>query len=445
MGISAERWWRLRKAVLDQPVDIASLAGFRMLFGFVMAAAMVRFLAKGWVAEFYTRPAFHFPYSGFEWVRALPEGCMQGIFALLALAAICVAIGFCYRLCITLFFIGFTYIELIDQTLYLNHYYLVSLLSGLMIFLPANGAWSMDALRRPEIRSDVAPAWTLNLLRFQVAVVYIFAGLAKLNADWLLQAQPLRIWLAARSDLPIVGPLLDQTWVAFAASWFGAAFDLTIVFLLLCARTRKTAYAAVIVFHLATLALFNIGMFPCIMIASATLFFAPGWPRRFIVVAQTDSLPHRRLETCPTPKLTCALLAIYAAVQLALPLRPYLQSQPAAWTCHGFNLAWQVMIAEKTGYVEFTAADPLTNEHWRVPLNDLLTPRQQIMMAQDPDLIRAMARHLARMYSDQGRPVEIRCEAFASFNGRPAQRLIDPTVNLAGPLPREWVVRVARL
>ena len=41
-------------------------------------------------------------------------------------------------------------------------------------------------------------------------MVYVFAGLAKLNADWLLDAQPLRIWLAARSDLPIVGPLLAQ-------------------------------------------------------------------------------------------------------------------------------------------------------------------------------------------------------------------------------------------
>ena len=54
------------------PVDIASLAAFRVLFGLVMAAGTIRFLAKGWVTELYLRPRFHFPYPGFEWVRPWP-------------------------------------------------------------------------------------------------------------------------------------------------------------------------------------------------------------------------------------------------------------------------------------------------------------------------------------------------------------------------------------
>src|SRR5882672_1963318 len=188
-------------------VDGASLAAFRILFGLVMAASTIRFMVLGWVEEFYVLPAFHFTWDVFPWVLPLPGGLMHVLFAALAVLAVAVALGFHYRASMLLFFIGFTYVELIDKTTYLNHYYLVSLLSGLLVVLPAHQVWSVDAWRRPRPATWTVPAWTVNLLRFQIAVVYVFAGLAKINVDWLLDAQPLRIWLAARSDLSIVGPL----------------------------------------------------------------------------------------------------------------------------------------------------------------------------------------------------------------------------------------------
>src|ERR1041385_5205004 len=250
-GISvAHSHWLGR--LVSQPVDIAALAAFRILFGLLMFAAMVRFLAKGWVRELYVEPAFHFTYPGFEWVRPWPDFWMHAHFLLLAVLALGIAVGLFYRACAVLFFLGFTYIELLDQTTYLNHYYLISLLSGLLILLPAHRVWSLDASRRPEIGAGSVPAWTLNILRFQVAVVYVFAGLAKLNADWLFKAEPLRIWLAARSDLPLIGPWLGQLWVAYAASWFGAFFDLSVVFFLMNRRTRRIAYALVVFFHVMT-------------------------------------------------------------------------------------------------------------------------------------------------------------------------------------------------
>ena len=109
---------------------------------------------------------------------------------------------------------GFTYVELIDKTTYLNHYYLVSLLSGLLVVLPAHAIWSVDAWRRPRVFAPAIPSWTVNLLRVQIGIVDFFAGLAKINGDWLLHAQPLRIWLAANSDLPVVGPLFAPLWIA---------------------------------------------------------------------------------------------------------------------------------------------------------------------------------------------------------------------------------------
>jgi hypothetical protein len=376
---------------------------------------------------------------------------MYGHFILLALLGLGIAVGCFYRICIILFFIGFTYIELMDQTAYLNHYYLISLLSGLLIFLPANRAWSFDVWRKPRIAS--VPAWCLNILRFQIAVVYIFAGLAKFNADWLLRAQPLRIWLAARSDLPLLGHWLAQPWMAFAASWFGALFDTTIVFFLLSHRTRKPAFILLIVFHVATWLLFNIGMFPWIMIVSATILLPQDWPRHFFAKIFAAFNSSRSFESVnfqsplkrPHPALLCSL-ATYAALQLVLPLRPYFSSQPAAWTCSGFNCAWQVMIAEKTGYTEFFAVDSGSGVRRKLSLKDYITPRQQMMMAQDPYLIRELAQHVAKKLKASGVPsFEIRTEAFATLNGRPSQRLIDPEANLAkGPISG-WIIPLAPL
>ncbi len=104
----------------------------------------------------------------------------------------------------------------------------MTLVSLLMVFLPLHRCASVDrwlALRhgREEVFAawDAVPTVTLWVLRGQVAVVYLFAGIAKLNPDWLLGAQPLRIWLHHHTDLPLVGPLMGEPWVAYVMSWTG--------------------------------------------------------------------------------------------------------------------------------------------------------------------------------------------------------------------------------
>jgi hypothetical protein len=89
---------------LIAPADIASLAVFRILFGTLMAGAMVRYLAKGWVHEFFLRPTFFFPYEGFAWLRPLPGGWMHAVVILVALAAVGIAAGCFYRWSAPIFF-----------------------------------------------------------------------------------------------------------------------------------------------------------------------------------------------------------------------------------------------------------------------------------------------------------------------------------------------------
>ena len=132
------------------------------------------------------------------------------------------------------------------------------------------------------------------LLALQLGLVYFFAGLAKLDADWLLRAQPLATWLTRYGDVPAIGPLLSLPGVAHGLAWSGALFDLSVAFLLCGRRTRLPAYALLVLFHGATGLLFPIGLFPWLMIALTPVFFAPTWPRALF--ARLLAVPSRRRD-----------------------------------------------------------------------------------------------------------------------------------------------------
>ena len=438
---------------LFRPVDIGSLAAFRILFGALMLVSVVRFWANGWIGDFYIKPSFHFHYFGFSWVTPWPSWGMYAHFAVLGLASALVMVGLFYRAAAAVLFVAFTYVELLEKATYLNHYYLISVLSFLMIFLPLHRAASIDALRSPALASRTAPAWALWLLRFQIGVVYVFAGIAKLGPDWLLRGEPLGIWLSAHTDIPLVGPLLAERWVARAASFAGAAFDLTVVFFLLRDRTRRFAYAAVLGFHFVTGMLFPIGVFPWIMSASALIFFPPSWPqdllarfsRRFV----RENPAERAAPPPPQPlgtlqRLGVALLAAHALVQIALPLRHFLYPGNTAWTEEGFRFAWRVMLVEKLGFVELRVHDHATGRTSQVEPSRWLTPLQTKMMAQSPDMILELAHHVADEYTRQGKHVAVYADAWVTMNGRPSRRIIDPTVDLTtvqdSLRPQSWIL-----
>jgi hypothetical protein len=416
---------------LFAPVDIASLVAFRVAFGALMLIAVGRYFAHDWIGQFYVTPLVFFPYPGWEWIAPLPPTAMYAVFAGLAVLALCIALGLCYRASTALFCLTFTYVHLIDRTNYLNHYYLVSLLSGLMVFLPLHRSASLDVWRRPALRVAAVPAWTVWLLRFQLGVVYIFGAVAKLNPDWLLQAQPLRIWLGANTDLPVIGGWVEQPWLAYACAYAGLLFDAAVVPCLLWRRTRPAAFAAVVAFHLLTALLFPIGMFPWIMMALTPIFFAPSWPRRRRPSGRVVNSTFGG-ELTPRRRLAVALLAAYVVLQIAVPLRHFFYRSDLQWTEEGFRFAWQIMVMEKYGRAGFTVTDPVDGNSWRVAPSDLLTPLQERIMATQPDMLLSFAHRLARDFGARtGHAVEVRADVRVTLNGRPSQTLVDPTRDLA--------------
>ncbi|HET6584228.1 MAG TPA: HTTM domain-containing protein [Nannocystaceae bacterium] len=418
-------------AAVFAPVDIASLAVLRIAIGVLMLVATLRFWAHGWIDELLLAPTVHLPYwlpgVGSLWIEPLPAPAMYGLFAAMAVCALLVALGWGYRIAIVGLLFGFVYVELVDATNYLNHYYAITLVLAFMAMTPLHGSWSIDALRRPRLRRAHVPAWMPAAVRLQLAIVYGFAGLAKLHADWL-QGTVLHMWLRTRVDTPVVGALLADPGAAQAMAIAGAVFDLAIVPALLWSRTRAFAWIAVVLFHAITGLLFPIGMFPWIMIALSTVFFAPDWPRRWIrggVAAPPRPVGARARHW------VVAALAVHFTIQLVLPLRSLAYPGDVRWHEQGMRWSWRVMLIEKTGIVDFVVTEPATGRTWRVDPAEELTPRQAKMMATQPDLVLAYAHLVRDRFRARGLDVEVRAESFAALNGRPSRRFLDRRIDLA--------------
>lgn len=449
----------LKKHITSR-VSIAPLAIFRFLFGFIMLVSIIRFALKGWIYELYLVPDYFFTYYGFDWVTPLGETGMYLLFWVMGLAALSVMLGYYYRIGIILFFLCFTYVELIDKTNYLNHYYFVSIISFLLIWVPANRSFSLDVLRKPTLRREYVPAWTINIFKLQLGLVYFFAGAAKLNSDWLVNAMPMRIWLPANADLPIIGPLLEYTSTAYIFSWVGAVYDLTITFFLLWKPTRIFAYITVVIFHMMTYFLFQIGMFPFIMILCTLIFFSADFHQKIIetISGLRKLLPFSITDSEPSPKkseefhlsksstnVIAGILIIHFILQLLVPLRFALYTGNLFWTEQGYRFSWRVMLMEKAGHTTFHVTDPDTNRSWQVQNYKYLTPNQEKMMSTQPDMILQFAHYLEDEYQKQGiNDVKITAESYVTLNGRRSQPMINSDIDLTeqerGFTHKDWIL-----
>jgi hypothetical protein len=419
---------------------IAPLAVLRIAFGAIMFISTIRFILKGWIYNFYIAPKMYFPFYGFEWVKPLPAVVMYSLFGLMAITSLFILIGFFYRISITTFFICFVYVELIDKTYYLNHYYFVSIITFLLLLIPAHRYFSIDIIRKPSIKVTHVPGWTINIFRWQLCFVYFCAGISKLNYEWLVQAMPLKIWLPANAYVPLIGSLLSKTWIAFLFSWFGAIFDLSIGFLLLYKPTKKIAYIFVVIFHVFTGWLFKIGMFPYIMIFVTVIFFSEEFHLKLIHqlrrIFNKQSLQEekpRALFFSPVKKrILYSLLSVYILLQIILPFRYLLYPGKLYWTEEGYRFSWRVMLMEKAGITFFYVKDAKTGRKGEVVNSQFLTPLQERMMQTQPDMMLQYAHYLHDIYQKQGvnDPI-VTVESYVTLNAGGSRLFIDSTVDLS--------------
>lgn len=435
---------------------ITPLISIRILFGLLIAFSTIRFMSLGWVEEHFTCPDFHFKYFGFEWISVPNTTVVYALHILLILSSLCVALGLFYRVSALATFLLFSYIQLWDATYYLNHYYFISLFALLMMVLPAHASFSIDLYRRPRLFSNRVPSWTISVLKLQLAVVYIFAGIAKINAPWLLEALPLKMWLPSRGGYFFLGNLFQQEWTAYAFSWIGMLYDVFIVFLLLNKRTRMVGFMLVVVFHLLTRWLFPIGVFPFVMILMTLVFCSPKWhytmqrrlesilliPERIHQFVNTFRSYQWRFNTLRAIRIS---VFVFFAFQLLFPFRYLLYKDRLFWKEQGFRFSWRVMLIEKAGHATFFVNERGSGRKGEVFNREFLTAQQQKQLAIQPDFILQYAHFLKKHYEQNGmKDVEVRAKVYVTLNGKPSRLYIDSNLNLAAITdswsPRDWVM-----
>lgn len=475
-------------------VHSAGLNIYRIGFGIVMIWEAWRFLYFDKVFSHWVQPTFLFKYPLFYWVQPLPEEWMYVHVVAIGVLGLLITLGLFYRVAMLLMFIGFSYIFLLDATRYLNHFYLICIISFLMIFTPLHRGWSLDALWfNKSLRPQTVPNWAVWLLRFQIGVPYFFGGIAKINPDWL-QGQPMHMWLSDRTDYPIFGPFADTWWMAYAFSYGGLLLDLLAVPLLLWKPTRLAIFLVLVGFHFTNAWIFSIGVFPWMMLVATTVFFKPDWPvqlfkdfkkpsMRFwyiasaVVVAviggscaQWQYVPMavsaftgfvclwlfrdqffaekvRSTETNVDTKtietqafsylrprwtaITIALILVWVLTQSLIPLRHWLHPTQVHWTDQGNYFAWRMKLRDRAGNVRFWVTDN-SGRSVELTATDLgLTDFQSLKILSRPDLIHQTAYYIEDKFANEGYgDVQVYARNIVSLNGREPATLVDPYVDL---------------
>lgn len=426
---------------LFRSVSIQPLVAFRIIFGALATFSAIRFMYYGWVESLYIQPKFHFHYLLFDWIDTLPGNWMYLPFILMILSGIGILTGLFYRFSTAIYFLSFTYVELLDKTTYLNHYYFVSIMVFLLMLLPANADISLDVRFFGVKRKHQVANWTIWILRFQLTLVYFYAGLAKINTDWLLEAMPLKIWLQGYRDLPLVGGLFASTWLAFVFSWFGCFYDLFVPFFLMIPKTRNWAYFFVIAFHILTWMLFPIGVFPWVMIGATLIFFPASWHERWLKYLRSKSgasaLSYRQSKR---KKMIAGFVIIFVICQTLIPFRYLLHSGELFWYEDGYRFSWRVMLMEKKGYVTFYIVDNSKKGSIIINNSDFLTDFQIDQMSRQPDMILEFAHYLGEKYKDTtlvfGKESvtlhadKVEAECFVTLNGKMHEAFVTRKHNL---------------
>ncbi len=397
---------------LFKPTDAAIFIYFRFFAGVFLASELINSLTLGDFHE-YTYPSFHFTYLFFDWVKPWPVWGMVFHYLITILAGFSFAVGIRERLSAMVLFLGYTSLFLMEKSEYVNHFYLYCLVAFWLIFMPVKNG--------PK---RAAPRWYYWLMLFHMGIVYFYAGIAKLDDEWL-SLHSIQMFMQQRN--------WTYPGLAEALTYGGLLFDLLIVPLLLFKPTRLWAFGAAIVFNLSNVYMFGLATFPWFSLMMTSLFLGVSWPRKFSWF--DDFFPD---TDDSSPILTkkhyalVSLVTVYCLIQIAMPLRHHLYPGKVSWTeeCHMFS--WRMKLRTKKGDAIFYVIDKNSNQVRIIFPQQFLTQKQYGELIGKPDNILQFAHFLRNKYPG----ISIHASSRVGINGKTPIEMIDRSVDLAQK-PRE--------
>lgn len=418
---------------LFKKIDNAQLIVFRVFYGILISCEAFGAIATGWVRRVFIEPQFTFSFIGFEWLQPLPGNGMYYYFVLMGLFGILVTLGLRYRFSALAFALMWTGVYLMQKTSYNNHYYLLMLLSYIMVLFPANRNLSLDAHFNPSLKRDWMPNWIRWLIIAQLFIVYTYASIAKLYADWF-DFSIIELLMRGKKEYWLIGGLLQEKWIHKIIAVFGIVFDLLVVPALLWKRTRKAAFVCSLFFHLFNSYVFRIGIFPYLSLAFCVFFFDPKTIRNLFLKKKKVTVPSEiSLVTYHKPMM--AAMIGYLIVQALLPLRHHFIQDDVLWTEEGHRLSWRMMLRTRSGHSQFKVVGSKEADTVNVKLRDYLTNKQRRKVGCYPDYIWQFAQHLKKEYAKKGESIKVFVVNKTKVNAGTFHPLVDPTVDLAAA---EW-------
>ena len=415
--------------LLFKQIDNSALIVFRIFFGLLIFLESIGAIITGWVNRILVTPEFTFTFIGFEWLQPLPEQWMYVYYVVMGVFGIFVMLGYKYRLSVIAFTLMWTVTYLMQKSSYNNHYYLLILLSGIMVFMPANRYFSVDAKRKPEIIKYSMPRWCSLVFILQMGIVYTYASIAKMYPDWL-DTTVVEILMKTKQDYYLIGDVLQEQWVHYVIAYFGIIFDLIIVPLLLFKSTRKYAFFGAVFFHLFNSIIFQVGVFPYMSLALMVFFFEPKTIRN-IFLKKKKLYKESEVLVFKKNAYVGLLLLMYFSIQLLLPLRHWAVKDNVLWTEEGHRMSWRMMLRTKSGTVNYKVVDKANGKIIPIQLDAYLTKKQKNGASTKPDVIWQFSQYLRRLFKDNGIDIAVYVNCKIRVNGKPFKPLIDPNVDLA--------------
>lgn len=410
-------------------IDNSSLVVFRIIFGLLCFLESVGAIFTGWIKRTLIDPEFTFSFIGFEWLQPLPGDWMYVYYCVMGCFGLLIMLGYKYRMSMIVFTIMWSCTYFMQKASYNNHYYLLILLSAIMVFLPANKYASIDAKLNPSIKRNAMPSWCKWVFVVQLFILYTYASIAKMYPDWMDLTFP-KILMAGKANYPIIGGFLQNDFMPYLICYGGLLFDGLIIPLLLFKPTRKYAFFASIFFHLFNAIVFQVGVFPFLSLAFSLFFFEPKTIKN-IFLKKKVFYDKAEIIVPSYKKPMLVVFCIYFVIQIALPLRHHFIEDSVLFTEEGHRMSWRMMLRAKHGVAVYTVEDKATKESKIINLDNYLSAKQKRMASSKPDVIWQFAQHLKQDFKKRGKDIAVYVNCKISVNGKPYKQLVNPKTDIA--------------
>ena len=420
----------MKKLISYLSIEVSgiTISIFRILFGIVLSLQSIYWVITGFIQKNIIDPTFLFPFI--KKVTPLSDNFMiYGLNGLLVISPILMIINKFYKIGLLIYLISFTYLWVLCQGYFNNHYYLISIICFLLLF-------SKSPFSR--IEKVRVPQFHLYSLIFLIVAVYIIAGINKLNPYWLYDIQPMTFILSKAG-------LNESSFLIPLISYLGLFFDLFIGPVLLFKKTRNYGIVFSVFFHVLNFIIFllvggEIGFFPFIMIATLILFIEPSWIEERILKSNARILSRQNLNVHLT-----YLILIFLSLQIIIPFRHFFFKGYVDYNGIGQRFSWRLKNMYKEpvtqpGLINFTVlttnGDTVSTFHLRNidKANIILTDRQKTNLIYYPNMIPIFAKKIEDKFQESINNknfdfvIHGKCEI--GFMGRKPELLFSPKIDL---------------